>query len=491
MTIIVIAALAGSSCTKTLDLTPVSQISTSSFWKTPDDANGANAGMYADIRSQAINNLFLWGEARSDAMGPSIASPVFQNWYLNILTSNNAQTIFSGASTDWLGLYTVIHDANLMLQYVPGISFPAAATKNNLLAQAYSMRAYVYFVMARTWGGVPMVTEANIDLGKVQRARSPVDSVIARVKADIASAEGLFPDNSFPANRSMWSLPALEALKADVYLWTAKQMKGGNADLQTALVACNAVQQANVSLLPKFGDVFAYTNAGNPEVLFSIRRTYQEDNESSIYAWMYILPPFIPATDAATLAAIGVPGGAPYMAASAAARNVLSADDTRRSASLIDIYTYDASNNPTFSVSIVSKFNGTVISGTRYFINDYIVYRYADVLLMKAEAENALGTDPSAEMNLVRARAYGSNYSNHVFASTGNQAQNDDSILNERFRELMFEGKRWWDLVRFGQAFNLVPSLQGRNATDNHLLLFPINQTTMSLNASLVQNPGY
>src|SRR5699024_1438747 len=137
----------------------------------------------------------------------------------------------------------------------------------------------------------------------------------------------------------------------------------------------------------------------------------------------------------------------------------------------------------------VVKFKGTVDGGARLFLDDVILYRYADILLMIAEAKNALGQDPSAEINQVRRRAYGSDYSDHVFVS-GSKEANNEAILQERLRELAFEGKRWWDLVRFGKAFELVPSLQD-NQGDEYLLLWPIPESTLSHNNKIEQNPGY
>ena len=130
-----------------------------------------------------------------------------------------------------------------------------------------------------------------------------------------------------------------------------------------------------------------------------------------------------------------------------------------------------------------------VEAGVRYFKDDVILYRYADVLLMKAEAKNALGQDPSAEINQVRQRAYGTAFAQHTFVS-GSKEQNDDAILQERLLELAFEGKRWWDLVRFNKAFDLVPSLQNRKG-QNHLLLFPISSYILSLEPQIQQNAGY
>src|SRR5690606_14301315 len=99
----------------------------------------------------------------------------------------------------------------------------------------------------------------------------------------------------------------------------------------------------------------------------------------------------------------------------------------------------------------------------RIFTDDVVIYRYADLLLMKAEAKNALGQDPSDEMNEIRRRAYRDKFAEHIFVN-GTKEENDEAILQERLFELTFEAKRWWDLIRFGKAFEKVPSLQGRDS---------------------------
>ena len=139
------------SCTEDLKLEPISQISNSSFWKTENDANGALYGMYARFRPQT-ENLFLWGELRSNDFGVSVGGePINQGiLYRNTLNA-------SSPLSTWLGIYSVIHDANLILKYVPSIKFASEANKNNVLAQAHTMRAFCYFVLVRTWGGVPLV----------------------------------------------------------------------------------------------------------------------------------------------------------------------------------------------------------------------------------------------------------------------------------------------------------------------------------------------
>jgi hypothetical protein len=110
-------------------------------------------------------------------------------------------------------------------------------------------------------------------------------------------------------------------------------------------------------------------------------------------------------------------------------------------------------------------------------VSDIIMYRWADILLMKAEIKNGLGQDPTTEMNLVMKRADAT----AAFVN-GSPAANNDVILNERIKEFAFEGKAWWDLVRFGKTAN-VPSMAGKK------ILFPISQNTINYNPKIVQNP--
>ena len=469
------------SCKKDLNPDPISQISNASFWKTENDVNGGLYGMYVRFRGQAQNNLFLWGEARSETMNRSLAALNGYNYYYdNALDRTN-----SGPT--WQGLYTVIHDANLLLKYVPGITFTSEATKNAALAQAYTMRAYVYFILVRTWGDVPLVTEPieGFTADAIQKERTAKSEIFKFIKQDLDAALKIYPVNTYTTGRSIWSKPAANALKADVYLWTGKREGGGQADFTTALAALNDAQTADVALLDNYASVFDYANKGNKEILMAVH--FQDvEATSTIYANMYMSSAFMTNnTDAPTKTLIGAFGGNPYWTVSNGVRAQFTSDDLRKQPSFIEIYTTTGA----FYGSIIYKFKGTVIGGARQFLDDVILYRFADILLMKAEAKNALGQDPTTEINLVRQRAYGTKYSAHIFVN-GTKDVNDEAILKERLLELAFEGKRWWDLVRFGKAFEKVPSLQGR-AGMNDLLLFPISETTLSLEPKVKQNPGY
>ena len=479
-----IILLVFSACTKDLKVNPVSVITVTSFWKTENDAVGALNGMYVQLKSMS-ETIFLAGEGRSEIhqIGPLGGAYTL---------SRNVLTPESPGISDWTGFYTIVNSANLILKYVPSIPFKSEDSKNNILAQAFTMRAYVYFVMTKTWGDLIIRTEPieSSDANITQKERSAKEEVFKFIKSDIEEAISLFSSNDFPEGRGFWTKPGANALKADVYLWTGKRLNGGTPDFNAALKACNEVAKADVALLPDFGDLFMYGNKGNKEDIMSIK--YNEIDAQNNYFWfMWIIDVSIPSTiDAATNNLLRPTGaGQNLLVLTDLVRNQFTSDDTRKKASFVEIYSHDPQGQPSYYLSIPLKGSGIVTGGLRTFSSDIVVYRYAEVLLMKAEAENALGMDPSVEINSIRQRAYGGNYDSHVFVS-GNQQQNDDAILKERLFELIYEGKRWWDLVRFDKAFELVPALQGR-ANDSYLLLFPIPTSVLNLESKVKQNPGY
>src|SRR5690606_11634911 len=118
-------------------------------------------------------------------------------------------------------------------------------------------------------------------------------------------------------------------------------------------------------------------------------------------------------------------------------RSQFSVDDQRRLGTFFEVY----NTTGTYLSSITTKGRGVVDNGTRHFKSDIIIYRFADLLLLIAEAKNALGQNPEAEINMVRQRAYGAKFSNYAFVSNSQQV-NDDLILKERLLELATEGKR-------------------------------------------------
>ena len=164
--------------------------------------------------------------------------------------------------------------------------------------------------------------------------------------------------------------------------------------------------------------------------------------------------------------------------------------DTRRTASIQSAYTKTAG---VYKIAgcFADKYQGTQVSGVRAIDNDWPIYRYADLLLLLAEAKVDQGLDPTTEINLVRARAYGANY-NAATLGYPNQAIDAnprEAILQERFLEFIFEGKRWYDLRRMGD--NYVYGHTTLTLANAYALLWPIDRTTLTNNALLVQTTGY
>lgn len=470
-------------CNKALNVKPVSTITNASFWKTQDDVEGALNGMYVDFRNEAVLDLFVFGEARSGDMSSALAGSLgYDKYYNNTLNASNT-------GPTWYGLYRVVNDANLIIKYAPGINFASQSEKDNDLAQAYTMRAYAYFVMAKTWGGVPLrlTPTESYDPKTIQKPRASVQEVFQLIKFDISKALQLYPNNQYSSGRCNWSRPATNALKADVYLWTAKLMDGGTKDLDTALTAVDSVQQSDVQLLSDYRSIFNYNNKGNKEIIMAVHfQTLESPNNYYLNMFFHSsnITPDLRQGELDTIGPVGSNSNSVWQVAKFV-RDQFSKDDQRRFGTFYEVYTKEGK----FYSSIATKGLGDIENGVRYFTDDVIIYRYGGILLLKAEIENALGMDPSAEINMVRQRAYGSDFGQHVFVS-GTQEYNDSLILRERLLELTTEGKRWWDLIRFGKAFELDPSLQGMQG-QKWILLFPIGQNIISREPLVTENPGW
>lgn len=476
-------AIAG--CTDNLTLAPISQITNASFWKSPEEARGAVNGMYVRMRSQAATNFFIWGEARSEIWVQNFGFDPSINFFAftNALSRVNP-------GPDWTTMYSVVHDANLILKYVPTISFTVEADKNQMLAQAYAMRAFAYFMMSRVWGDLILIDQPTegFDPNTIFRERSSQQEVFAFIKQDIDRAMALFPNNAFPTGRNKWSKPALNALKADVYLWTAKKLNGGANDFTTALAAISELETANVSLLSNFSDIFRFNNKGNSEIILSVRFEEGEVGGRSVYGGVTALAaPTAPFTPQEVINKIMPYSGKDvYWQISTQVVDQFDDDDLRKNATFVEVFqTRDGVTSRMYNID--QKWPGAIVGGVRVMYDDFILYRYGDIVLMKAEAKNGLGQNPSEEINQIRRRAFGANFSSHTFVS-GPQAANDEAILKERLFELTHEGKRWWDLVRFGKALEKVPLLQGKTEND---LLYPIGENILSLEPLVNQNPGY
>ena len=490
ISIIVMSVLLFWACSSDLlTIQPVSSVSSASYWQTEDDVKGVLYKMYDGLRGLADNyTLLYWGEGRSEVYGYAFGTSGMAPFFENTLRAD----VSPGPS--WQNVYSVIQHANLLIKYVPKINFRNNNDKNDVLSQAYAMRAFLYFWMTRIYGDLILRLDPieGFTPNDVNVGRSSIDEVFSLIKSDIEKSLQGFSGNTIPTGRYLWSKPAVNTLKADVYLWTAKKRGGGNSDLQAALDALTEVETtpSSLELLNNFEDVFAYGKPGNNEVIFTIAfRLHENGTNWGKNQWIsqtFMRSDFTPETRNR----IGTPAWGSGWTIHPRVRNQFHIEDQRRNATFVDMYYFHpVTGKETFFDAFPSKYKGVVDAGTRLMVNDVPLYRYADVLLLKAEVKNALGQDPSPEINMIRKRAYGGNYGDFIFVS-GSQAENDNAILLERLFEFATEAKRWFDLIRFGKVYDLVPTFYNLKGRDE-LLLWPISVNILALEPLVQQNPGW
>ncbi|OQY92015.1 MAG: SusD family outer membrane lipoprotein NanU [Sphingobacteriales bacterium UTBCD1] len=491
-----------SSCSKKLELSPISSISDASFWKTPEQVDAFVSGIHISFRNH-VPSFQLLGEQRADIYGlepgasqtfTSEATQGFEKFWLQQLDLDNPGVSNFG------GFYFNINQLNLQINKLGSIDFVTPANKSYYLGIAYGMRAFYYFQMLRSWGKVVIQTDpvTTIDISNLAKAASTEQEVMTLIKSDINASETNFGSNyTFRNTKSFWSKAATLMLKAEVYLWTSYR-GGGNADATIAKTALTDIQ-ANVpslTLLPSFSDVFRSNNKGNNEIIFASRFLL---NEASMN---FIQNSFVPQSgfianfyDSLNNRKFDVTtdnwGGilrSPIMSSTFRKFNDL---DSRKWVSIQAAYTRPTPGVYVMAGCFLNKFQGEQSAGSRVMTNDYPIYRYADLLLLLAEAKVILGESPATEINLVRARAFGSNY---VAGTMGfpNQAIDTDpknAILRERLFEFIFEGKRWYDLRRMGDSYVFANTTV--LSTEAYKLLWPIDRASLTNNRSLVQTPGY
>lgn len=500
-----------SSCKKTLELSPEDSFGDQNFWKNDAQVTGFMQGLHSQFRSNMFQ-YFRLGELRGGSFSTLEVFPVSLNEVPVIeqkLEENNP-----GVS-NWAGFYGSILQLNLFIQKVEAADYLADAKKKYFLGQAYAMRAYYYFHLLRTYGGVPIRLEPEVPNGitnpiELRKARNTEAEVLTAIKADINKAVTNFGSSALQ-NKGMWNPMAALMLKGEIYLWSAK-VYGTTADLAEAKGALNAV--TGFSLQSNFADVFAYAKKKNSEIILSISYSFAEAEMPGISTFTYDLP--------------GLAGG--YYADSLAAGSFLSDPlnigqtnsqqiiqryrysfelfksydnaDKRKLATFFDFYKVNKIGTPPYQIiarnTVLRKFLGTIDQNKRYFADDWPVYREADRLLMLAEIVNAEGGDPTSYIKQIRDRAFGGAANDLTPFVNSNKDANELAIFSERSKEFVFEGKRWYDLrrMKFGTeplVFKNASHTYGvlDKVTQGYRILWPIEAAIWTNDPLVNQTPGY
>ena len=484
-------------CDDLIDLKSPSELTYQGFWDTESGARAAHTGLYGTFRGR-LSTFWILGELRSDVWGGRTFESPFN---VDFIESNI--TVSTAPFNGWAGLYGDIHRLNDFIANLPEVEFANDADKSHMLGQAYGIRAFYYYTLLKTWGDVPISTEpfTESDPESLSKARSPASEVMDLIKSDLERSLNAFGDDDsyWEGKRVYWNKAATLALKGDVFLWSGNVMGGGTEDFSMALSALNQISDMDVELVNDYQNLFSTSNENNREFIFAFQ--FAKDQSTNFYSQMTgrtteIHPQFDQHGE--SMAGFIVNGQNRYGPSEKTLLLLDDHEDTRKDATFIQLYTNDNSGQgypqyeeSVYFGSVLNKFVGSVDGSVRIHDNDVPLYRYADVLLMIAEAKNYLGQDPSTEINRVRQRAYGDAFDStlHGFVA-GSQASNTESILDERYKEFVGEGKRWWDLRRAGDAF-VFENVEFLSSGEAHKLLLPITLDMIGRNPLLDQTPGY
>ncbi|TXK44304.1 RagB/SusD family nutrient uptake outer membrane protein [Pontibacter qinzhouensis] len=497
--VLVVVALVASACDSWLELKPVNGIVRQDYWKTKEQVQSAVIGIYGNmLDSDLTEKLFLWGELRADMLMEN------SGIRFNEMEVINGNIVETNVIADWRPFYRIINYCNTVIELAPAVlEEDRTFTQQQLdgfLGEAYAIRGLMYFYLGRSFGDVPLKLNATIsDDQAVALPKSSQAQVFNQVAKDLERAEQLavltYGNNAH--NKGRITKYSVNAIQADLYLWKDQY--------DSARIACDKIINSG-----QFGLVQGsnnpqwfqqlYVQGNSSEAVFSLQFNAQKTN------------PFYSMFSTVT--------GRRFLAANRVLEDVFPPDP-------VDPFNVDIRSQASVRVSTgaVWKYLGFTLQDSRTLNDSYahwIFYRFADVLLMKAEAlvagEMGRGEEALELIRRIRQRA---NASPNTDPTIDNQsfdpnAKEDmiDFILEERAREFAFEGKRWYDILRNARrpagaggapyarqdilnqmVIDSAPSERQQSIinkyNDPNSHYWPIFQYELFTNKSLEQNPFY
>ena len=468
------------SCEKFLNVDPPYAQDAENFFQTPEDYERALVGAYDLLQSSFLT---LWiGEIASDN---AIAGGESVNDSKGLHDIDNMT--HGGVNVELRNVlrwnYTGITRANYILEHKDNIDFPRKA---HILAEAKFLRAYYYFELVKYFGDVPLIIDKRIGIEEARTIpRAPKAEVYAQIEADLVAAAAVL--TPVAAQKGRATRGAAKALLGKVYLYQ-------NKFTEAAAIFDEIIDSGQYSLYPDYSQLFSVAAENNSETIFDVEYTGLEGGS---YGCLICLE---------GNAAVGFQvirqytgpvygDGNSYNLPTPELYAAFSPIDPRRAATVLDIEAFIAAQTNPASITYAIGAGGH----TGYYNNKYIkkqgeiglpdndltspvnyrVLRYADVLLMAAEAHYQLGNPSRATalVNQIRQRA----------GIPGASVNSIEKVYNERRLELSGEGLRFFDLVRTGQAAQYIPGfVVGKHE------VFPIPQVEIDLaGGTWSQNPGY
>ena len=411
------------SCNKWLELLPPEGLTRDQFWKTKEDVESVMMGAYASF-STMDGLLFKYGEMRGDMVKGNTSQALDEQKIMqgNIYPDNSL--------CDWTKFYNVILYCNEVIKNAPGVKLKDNTFTDyqlqGYLSEAYFLRSLTYFYLVRIFKDVPLVLEpTESDMDNFYPVKTDGDTIIAHIMSDLKGVRN-YASTDYPttkATKGRATRAAIDALLADISLWTF--------DYNSCLTYIANIEATNTyKLMPSDLWFTMYYPGNSLESIFELQYNDGLGQKNSTFgltnqnAYNYI-----PSNEAVTL--------------------FTQTDNNRELVRGLGSIAKISTNN-----YIIWKYVGmspdgqSVRPGSIQNSCGWIVYRYGDILLMKAEALSQLGRYSEAldAINLIRTRA-----GVPQLIDVANSASDyENAILTERSLELAFEGKRWYDLSEWG-----------------------------------------
>ncbi len=470
---------------------PTSFLTTDSFFQTEADLKSAVLAAYSPMRSNNLFNGWPWLslELASDQVRIDHDEP------------NLYSTGSRGVTVAWRELYNIVYRSNLVLANADRVQqWNNPALRGTYTAEAKFLRAYAYLWLTKLYDDVPLLLTLE-DHANLHVARTPVEQVHQQVMKDLTEAEAVLPTKWGASDRGRATQAAADMALADLYLWRASYLKK-TAEWQNASDWAKKVIDSGIwGLNADYITTFLPSNKGNPEMIFYVPASGLDSRSSNGWLVNFYFPRDFGLSTGGGWGA-GHPTTWHY--------NLYAPGDYRRDAGYRtggcrwDGYCVASFKDGPLPWKYRPTNNGS--DGGKCDV-DIPLYRYAEALLIYAEAQNELGNATAAVtyLNMIRARARnGTGAENRSspadYAGPADKLTLRDTIFIERDLELAHEAKRWFDLVRRDSEDQLywANSLHDHDANSwvmqpiqTYKMRWPIPQSELDLDPALTQNSGY
>ncbi|MCC4211524.1 RagB/SusD family nutrient uptake outer membrane protein [Leeuwenhoekiella parthenopeia] len=491
--IILIGLLTLSAC-ESLEETPFDFLSADNLYRNEADVDLALFGVYSSLNTA---NHDLWYFMSTSGPGESVTTRFNGGNQLFLAGLNFNPTLAHGVW--WSNFYRGINRANAVIANVPGVGLEESLAEQKI-AEARFQRAFFYFNLVKWFGGVPLYLEETTNFSEevIFKPRNTTEEVYAAIIEDLQYAETRLPATWDAANFGRATSGAAKGFLGKVYLHMAgKPLEQTDKYALAAAKLKEVVDSGVYALQPDFGSIFTLENERNNELIF-VRPNVEDDAAGTVLTF-FAGPPNTPFANR---------NGQYQFGFSLAFYNSFSPDDKRRDVTMQYTYidangrsiTYNSPSNPQLPQGGYREPGGVALGKLKdaqndvspfAHDNDIIYMRYADILLMLAEALNESNQAAAAlpYLKLVRDRA------GLPVVSTTDRAALRAIIKQERKWELAGEYQEYGDLQRWGDIqasiANNAASRRIGVTYDPKMELLPIPQGQLDDNPNLTQNPGY